>query len=318
MLFSSIGKLSALLIALSMLFAGDSQALGVVLVPKVRQITTGVGTGACTEGGLDCLLRIPGFTPDPSPEPEPSRQGLSTVGVAGIATCVGILTTMGVVLMIVFARKRQGSGSYFVFPDADDERARDEDASKSGPASPREQPAIGERPPSGPEYGDNTLPGWVRLPVTVQHEDAALVRGEKGEPKLTSNVSEQSPRSVPLDTTAGVSDRQEKNQYWARSRAIEGSTIAAVMGGMHENTRSPPPDKGVTTEGSELPLPPPTVDTDSEVDTIRPTAPTASQFTDITSSFSAASGSTIVAPELVPVLPFLGENFERDTEPVQR
>lgn len=67
---------------------------------------------------------------------------------------------------------------------------------------------------------------------------------------------------------------------------------------LKSNTIAPQVDISVP---SEAPLPPAVLDTSSEVDIIRPTAPTASQFTDRILVTLTTTGSTIVAPELEPV-----------------
>lgn len=86
--------------------------------------------------------------------------------------------------------------------------------------------------------------------------------------------------------------------WWARPRDAARTAVAAIVKGLNDNTSSSNSDEGVRREGTGLPLPPPVRGSDSDADTIRPTAPTASQFTDRASGLSVTSDSTIVAPEL--------------------
>lgn len=84
-----------------------------------------------------------------------------------------------------------------------------------------------------------------------------------------------------------------------------GTTAAATIIRMLKNVTgapSPPERDSVRSVQAQPPQPPPLVGPYSDVNSSPPTAPVASQFTDRASSLLAASGSTVVAPEIGAIL----------------
>lgn len=269
--------------------------------------------------------------PELAPTPTRTKNSLLTVAIAGIAGVAALLAIVAVALVVVQMRRTRSmasSSSNVPFPDVDEVTTRDGDRRSStddpppGPlgsaamtsvqkfdgqtnsAPPRKRDIVPSEPgqhlkppplagtyddvdrvrPSAPaalEFNNATF-------ATSTTTGSTIVAPELGASQLRAfysstmlNESEQPPIPAQLVDATDFADREEKKHSWARS---------------------------------ELPLPPPIVDTNSEFDKFRPTAPSASQFTDVTSGFSVASGSTIVAPEFVPilskgaVLPYSDEN----------